>query len=143
GLVFIIWFSVALGFFAAGKPLLGGMVGYEMNDFLQDYGGKIGVFLLLLFGLIVILVRLFQFSPDKAVAYINDKGKSLATECKKDRTVKTDTDSDLENDISFTPKKEETPVVIDTDTHKKDIPVLAKEDDEGEFEVKVGAEEDT
>jgi len=36
GLVFIIWFSVALGFFASGQPLLGGMVGYEMNDFLQD-----------------------------------------------------------------------------------------------------------
>ena len=35
-----------------------------MNDFLQDYVGKIGVFLLLLFTLIVIMVRLFNFSPE-------------------------------------------------------------------------------
>ena len=144
GLVFIIWLSVALGFFASGKPLLGGMVGYEMNDFLQDYGGKVGVFLLLLFGLIVILVRLFQFSPDKAVAYINDKGKSLATEFKNGKTTKVD-NNDRENDILFTEKeeKEETTVVIDTYTHKKDIPVLANEDNDEEFEVKVGPEEET
>lgn len=143
GLVFIIWFSVALGFFASGQPLLGGMVGYEMNDFLQDYGGKVGVFLLLLFGLIVILVRLFQFSPDKAVAYINDKGKSLASEFKNGKTVKADNYSDSEKDVEYTVEKEETPVIIDTYTHKKDIPVLAKEDDEGDFEVKVGPVEDT
>ena len=42
-LVFIIWISITLGFFAIDKPLLGGLVGYEMNDFLQDYAGKIGV----------------------------------------------------------------------------------------------------
>jgi len=142
GLVFIIWFSVALGFFASGQPLLGGMVGYEMNDFLQDYGGKVGVFLLLLFGLIVILVRLFQFSPDKAVAYLNDKGKSLASEFKNGKSAKVD-DGDRENDILYSKEKEETPVVIDTYTHKKDITVLETEDDEEEFEVKVGAEEDT
>ena len=142
GLVFVIWFSIALGFFASGKPLLGGMVGYEMNDFLQDYGGKVGVFLLLLFGLIVILVRLFQFSPDKAVAYLNEKGKSLATEFKNGKTVKVN-DNDRENDILYSEEKDETPIVIDTYTHKKDIPVLAKEEDEGEFEVKVGPEEDT
>ncbi|MCM4153633.1 DNA translocase FtsK [Arenibacter sp. N53] len=141
GLVFIIWFSVALGFFAASKPLLGGMVGYEMNDFLQDYGGKVGVFLLLLFGLIVVLVRLFQFSPDKTVAYLNNKGKSLASEFKSVKTPKTD--NAKENDILYTEEKVETPIVIDTYTHKKDIPVLEKEGDDGEFQVNVGKEEET
>ncbi|MBT8321253.1 MAG: DNA translocase FtsK 4TM domain-containing protein, partial [Eudoraea sp.] len=63
GLVFLIWTSMALGFFALEKPLLGGLIGYEMNNFLQDYTGKIGVLLLLLFGLTIILVRLFRFSP--------------------------------------------------------------------------------
>src|SRR5690606_17589175 len=68
GIILVLWFSIALGFFATNQPLLGGSVGYEMNNFLQDYGGKIGVFLLLLFGLIIILVRLFQFSPDTTIA---------------------------------------------------------------------------
>lgn len=35
-----------------------------MNDFLQDYTGKIGVFLILIFVLMVILVRLFNFTPE-------------------------------------------------------------------------------
>ncbi|MBC8768099.1 DNA translocase FtsK 4TM domain-containing protein [Arenibacter sp. BSSL-BM3] len=141
GLVFIIWFSIALGFFASAKPLLGGMVGYEMNDFLQDYAGKVGVFLLLLFGLIVILVRLFQFSPDKAVAYINTKGKSLASEFKNGKAPIAD--NDRENDILYTEEKVETPIVIDTYTHKKDIPPLEKEGEDEEFEVKVGPVEET
>ena len=64
GLVGVIWGSIALGFFAADFPLLGGLVGYEMNDFLQDYTGKIGVFLILIFILMVILVRLFNFTPE-------------------------------------------------------------------------------
>ena len=62
GLVFIIWISVALGFFAYERPLLGGLIGYEMNDFLQDYMGKIGVLLLLMFVLTIIMVRLFKFN---------------------------------------------------------------------------------
>jgi len=145
GLVFIIWFSVAFGFFATTKPLLGGMVGYEMNDFLQDYGGKVGVFLLLLFGLIVILVRLFQFTPDKAVAYINSKGKSLTSEFK---NVKGPKKTDLAKEKTILEPEEEeeveTSVVIDTYTHKKDIPVLEKEEKEEDknFEVKVGNEEE-
>ena len=82
GLLFMIWISIALGFFAANRPLLGGLVGFEMNDFLQDYTGKLGVFLLLLFGLIFILVRLFKVSPDEIMAYLNQKKTSLATELK-------------------------------------------------------------
>ena len=82
GLMFMIWISIALGFFAANRPLLGGLVGYEMNDFLQDYTGKLGVFLLLLFGLIFILVRLFKVSPDEILANLNQKKSSLATELK-------------------------------------------------------------
>src|SRR5690606_8091304 len=128
---------------AAKKPLLGGLIGYEMNGFLQDYGGKIGVFLLLLFGLVVILVRLFQFSPDTALTYLNKKGKSLASEFNSTPTTT------QENKTSFTKEKDnererekELPLVIDTYTHKKDIPLLEKDDIDEDFQIKVGAEEE-
>ncbi|MCM4166466.1 DNA translocase SpoIIIE [Arenibacter antarcticus] len=144
GMVFIIWFSIALGFFAASKPLLGGMVGFEMNDFLQDYGGKVGVFLMLLFGLIIILVRLFQFSPDTAVNYINKKGKSLASELKSPPITKNNAPELSTNGGKMIAKEEEeSPIVINTYTHKKDIPALEKEDIEDDFQINVGAEEDT
>ncbi|NNG09627.1 MAG: DNA translocase FtsK [Arenibacter sp.] len=146
GLVFIIWISIAMGFFADEKPLLGGMVGYEMNDFLQDYGGKVGVFLLLLFGLIVILVRFFKFSPDTAVAYINTKGKSLATELKNRPATKSKDNvapQEKEESDEIPLDEEETPIVIDTYTHKKDIPVLKQEEEENDFKIEVGTEEET
>ncbi|MGS2764871.1 DNA translocase FtsK [Sinomicrobium sp. M5D2P9] len=65
GLLAILWFSVFFGFFAAKAPLLGGVVGYEMNDFLQDYIGKAGVILILLFGFIVFAVKKLKVTPEK------------------------------------------------------------------------------
>ncbi len=118
GLLFMVWISLALGFFAASQPLLGGLVGFEMNDFLQDYTGKIGVFLILLFGLIFILVRFFKLSPDEMLAYFNTTKKTLSPDLKK-----TQSGSDLLLDV----KEKEMPMVIDTYTHKKDIPPIEKE----------------
>jgi S-DNA-T family DNA segregation ATPase FtsK/SpoIIIE len=123
GLVFLIWTSVALGFFANDLPLLGGLVGYEMNDFLQDYTGKIGVFLLLLFGLTVILVRLFKITPDGAAQYIKRKTASSSPHSGKVKST-----GEEETIIP----EDETPVVIDTYTHKKDIPHLDPEKAETE-----------
>ncbi|MGB5666728.1 MAG: DNA translocase FtsK [Maribacter sp.] len=127
GMVFAIWISITLGFFADEKPLLGGLVGYEMNDFLQDYTGKIGVFLLLLFGLIFILVRLFHFTPDGIFNYFKSKKESLASEFKKKP-------NELGSTIEFD-KEDNSPVIVDTYTHKKDIPPLNKEEAKEDFEV--------
>ena len=120
GLVFLIWTSIALGFFAYSQPLLGGLVGYEMNDFLQDYTGKIGVLLLLIFGLMVILVRLFKFSPEAIGEYIKTKSSALKTDFKTKKEVDT-------AETIVLPVEEETPIVIDTYTHKEDIPPLHPE----------------
>ena len=87
GLVFAIWISIALGFFAYEQPLLGGLIGYEMNDFLQDYVGKIGVLLLLLFGLTVILVRLFKWTPEGMASFFKKKTSGIAKEFKKSAPV--------------------------------------------------------
>ena len=135
GLVFIIWISITLGFFAEKRPLLGGIVGYEMNDFLQDYAGKIGVFLLLLFGLTIILVRLFHFTPEAIINFFNQKRNSITADFKRKQAATVTEDSDLEE---FIPDKEETPQIIDTYTHKKDIPPLQLDDSEDGFKVEVG-----
>ncbi len=133
GLIFVIWISISLGFFANEKPLLGGLVGYEMNDFLQDYAGKIGVFLLLLFGLIFILVRLFHFTPDGIFNYLRSKKESIATELKGTSTM---TDSTIEFK-----KEDNSPIILDSYTHKEDIPLLVKEEVKGDFEVNLPNEE--
>ena len=60
----IIIVSVLFGFFATSLPELGGTIGYEMNLFSQDYLGKTGTLLVLLFGLIIYLIfkiNIYQF----------------------------------------------------------------------------------
>jgi len=140
GLIFMIWISIALGFLADTRPLLGGLIGYEMNDFLQDYTGKIGVFLLLLFGLTFILVRFFEFTPDGVVRFFKSKTASLSSDFK--GSPKTNTTTIGSDDILINAEKE-TPVTIDTYTHKKDIPALEKEKQANDgFEVNVPVEEE-
>ncbi|MDO6808177.1 DNA translocase FtsK [Zobellia galactanivorans] len=143
GLIFMIWISIALGFFAETKPLLGGLVGYEMNDFLQDYTGKIGVVLILIFGLIFILVRFFKLTPEGVASAFKKKTSSLKSELKS--TGEADpTTAPAPAKEAVTKAEKEEPIVLDTYTHKKDIPPLKTEVEPiDDFEVTVPVEEET
>ncbi|MFK7001521.1 DNA translocase FtsK [Flavobacterium oreochromis] len=61
----IIILSILFGFFSTSLPELGGVVGFEMNSFLQDYLGKAGTLLTLLFGIVIYLVFKIRISPEK------------------------------------------------------------------------------
>ncbi|MGB6153124.1 MAG: DNA translocase FtsK 4TM domain-containing protein [Pricia sp.] len=144
GLIFMIWISIALGFLADTRPLLGGLVGYEMNDFLQDYTGKIGVILILIFGLTFILVRFFKFTPDGMARGIKATTAGLSSGLKRNPETSPTTDNTttgLDNTLLNTEK--EAPLTVDTYTHKKDIPSLEKEKrPKDDFEVSVPVEEE-
>ena len=139
GLLFIIWISIALGFFATSSPLLGGLIGFEMNDFLQDYAGKIGVLLLLVFGLIFILVRLFEITPEGISSFFNSRKEAISTEFKASKERKAAKD----NDTLTTSFDDDVPIILDTYTHKTEIPHLEKEDDLKDFEINTPEPEET
>jgi len=123
GLTGLIWLSVALGFFAGSLPLLGGLIGYEVNDFLQDYTGKIGVFLLLMFVFVVILVRLFNFTPEGVARMFRSTGKKVGTP---DRGLGTQVDLEEDESGGIVLKVDrEPPPKVETYTHKNDIPPLS------------------
>ncbi|MFD2098451.1 DNA translocase FtsK [Flagellimonas iocasae] len=126
GLTGIIWVSVALGFFAIDQPLLGGLIGYEMNDFLQDYTGKIGVFLILVFVLMVIMVRLFNFTPEGAANFFRKQREQIKSDFQKTSSVSDETEESEEHSLDLSPEDNE-PIKVDTYTHKKDIPPLTNE----------------
>ncbi|WP_432671046.1 DNA translocase FtsK [Flavobacterium sp. SM2513] len=67
--------AVIFGFFATKLPELGGIIGFEMNDYLQDYLGKTGALLVLIFGFIIFLIFRIKVSPD-AVKNIFEKTKN-------------------------------------------------------------------
>ena len=56
--------SIIFGFFATKLPELGGVIGFEMNDYLQDYLGKTGALLVLVFGVVIFLIFRIKVSPD-------------------------------------------------------------------------------
>ena len=63
GLVITLWFSLFFGYFFT-NPILGGVIGYEMTDFIGIYIGDIGVLTLLIFGLIGFLVLRLKLTPE-------------------------------------------------------------------------------
>jgi len=76
----IIVISVLFGFFATSAPELGGTIGYELNLFLQDYIGKTGTLLTLLFGLIIYLIFKIKLSPEKIQSYFDSTKKEFKSE---------------------------------------------------------------
>ncbi|MEA9415104.1 DNA translocase FtsK [Flavobacterium sp. PL02] len=86
----IIIISVLFGFFATSAPELGGTIGYELNLFLQDYIGKTGTLLSLLFGLIIYLIFKIKISPDKIQAFFDNTKKELRSDLNAASSLNTD-----------------------------------------------------
>jgi len=89
----IIIVSILFGFFATSAPELGGTIGYELNLFLQDYIGKTGTLLTLLFGLIVYLIFKIKVSPEKIQSYFDSTKNELKSELKAVKTVQQEPES--------------------------------------------------
>jgi len=73
----IIILSVLFGFFATSLPELGGTIGYELNLFSQDYIGKTGTFLALIFGLIIYIIFKLQVSQEKVQSFFENTKKEI------------------------------------------------------------------
>ena len=76
----IIIVSVLFGFFATSLPELGGTIGYELNLFSQDYIGKTGTLLVLIFGLIIYLIFKIKLSPEKIQSFFENTKKEIKTD---------------------------------------------------------------
>lgn len=73
----IVILSVMFGFFATSLPELGGTIGYELNLFSQDYIGKMGTLLVLVFGLILYLIFKIKVSPEKIKSFFERTQKEI------------------------------------------------------------------
>jgi len=64
-IIIMVWLSVGLAFFKPDYPLMAGKVGFEVNEFLQIYVGRTGVFLILLITFLVFIISRFKITPEK------------------------------------------------------------------------------
>ena len=69
--------SIIFGFFATSAPELGGVIGYEMNLLSQDYIGKTGTLLVLIFGLVIYLIFKIKVSPESIHNFIENSKKEI------------------------------------------------------------------
>lgn len=76
----IIILSVLFGFFATSLPELGGVIGYELNLFSQDYIGKTGTLLVLLFGIVIYMIFKIKISPEKIKTYFENTKKEIKSD---------------------------------------------------------------
>lgn len=101
GLLLMVWFSVFFGFFHTEIALLGGVIGYEMNDYMQDYIGATGTALILAFVMIFYLVMRLKITPDAIVSAFKSSKTTLkdeletSMEIEKERTISSS--PDIEN----------------------------------------------
>jgi S-DNA-T family DNA segregation ATPase FtsK/SpoIIIE len=79
GLLVMAWISVFFGFFS-DNTILSGVIGFEMNDFLQDYLGLIGTILVMTFLAIVYLVIRLKLTPEHLSSLAQRTKRDLASD---------------------------------------------------------------
>ncbi|AZQ44672.1 FtsK/SpoIIIE family DNA translocase [Nonlabens ponticola] len=113
GLLLMVWVSVFLGFFHERNALLGGKVGYELNDFLQDYIGLIGAILVMALTAIIYMVMRLKLTPEKISNYFKSKAADIKSDFKDDEAPATEI-TELEEDWkSNTVEGKETPLTVE------------------------------
>ena len=78
-MLYMMCLSVFFGFYHLDSPLLGGLVGFEINSFLVAYLGNVGVAGLLIFSVIAILVLQWRLTPEKALLFFHSLFKKVET----------------------------------------------------------------
>ncbi|MCM4155662.1 DNA translocase FtsK [Gramella sp. AN32] len=98
GALVMIWLSIFFGFFAEENALLGGKIGYETNDYLQDYLGFFGTVLLLTFLFIIYLVIRLKVTPEMIGDYFRKSKAELdAARAKREEEIQiSETDEELD-----------------------------------------------
>ncbi|MDB9755686.1 DNA translocase FtsK [Winogradskyella sp.] len=100
GTLIVIWLSIFFGFFTHKYDLLGGTIGYEMNHYFQDYIGKIGTALLLLFGLITYLAIRFKVTGDTIVSLFKSAKRNIENEINTTETIESNQTFVVDNSLT-------------------------------------------
>ncbi|PCI08977.1 MAG: cell division protein FtsK [Flavobacteriaceae bacterium] len=77
GVLGMTWFSMFFGFFTTGNSLLSGIVGYELNNYIEPFLGRVGIMLVLIFTLLTYLAIRFKLTFYHLVGLFKSKKKEV------------------------------------------------------------------
>jgi S-DNA-T family DNA segregation ATPase FtsK/SpoIIIE len=80
GILGMLWLSITLAFLVPKNPILGGVVGFELNNYLQQFLGKTGLLLSLLFLLVSYMVIRFKLTPELVKSSLKKNIDDIQTE---------------------------------------------------------------
>lgn len=150
GLLLTIWLAITLGFFNDYSSNLSGVIGFEFNDFIQDYIGFIGTVLLLTFVLIVYLVVRLNVTPEKIGHTVRKSRENLKEEFKpvvseeKEQVQKTEkpTPKEIVKTPEITSEKTTKPEPVSTAPEPVKTTIEAKNETDVTMEVEQAPEEE-
>lgn len=126
GLYLMLILSIGLGFFASSHPILGGMVGYELNDIAADFIGKTGTILVLSFLFIIYLVVRLKLTPQHIANLF--KSKSISEDLEDLKTTPEEKSiEELDVESNYT-EKDKTPADQSNDADIENSFVLNEDD---------------
>ncbi|ARV14490.1 DNA translocase FtsK [Polaribacter sp. SA4-12] len=128
-LIAMLWLSVCLGFSHSNYALLSGIIGFEINEYLQAFIGKTGLVILLSFFFIAYIVLRYKVTFDKYLEnYKKNREKRRAEELIEKESVNDIVSSTSTNEALKTETKEETKTItLKTDKKEKSVVELSLE----------------
>lgn len=155
GILVMIWLSIFCGFFAGKNSIFSGVIGFEMNDFLQDYLGFIGAVLVMMFLAIVYAVLRLKMTPEKVLASLQRTKKEInedfATAKVSSETPSAENNIEVKNTLetglkpSVSDNKStslSSGETVKTETPKEEIIILKSSEDDIAMEVETVSEEE-
>ena len=110
-----IWISIFCGYFISNK-IYAGVFGFEIKNLIINFSGEIGLILLLLFGIIVFLITVLNFTPIKLFNFLGSIIKILKEKIKRNNSIGIETIDDNQDIIN-----EENSFVFENDVDKDEI----------------------
>ena len=92
-LLLLIWSTILSGYLKSYLPIQAGLVGFEVNLFLESYIGRIGILLILIFSFIISIAILFNVTPSGTLDLITSFFKTKESDV-------LESDIKLEEDIN-------------------------------------------
>ena len=128
--------TIFLGFFSDTNPLMGGLVGFEINSFLVSYLGSTGLMSILVFTIVFILVVQWRLTPEKVITFFNALFKSNKPTQSEEVPIENSLDMEIDTFVSEATAATEVSIKVD-DSTPQPIDAITKNQEEEEVKMEV------
>ena len=128
-LLLLIWTTILSGYLRSYFPVQSGIVGFEVNLFLESYIGRLGILLILTFSFIISIAILFNITPSGILDLITNLFKAKESDI---LNSEIDLEEDNNDEIKQNDNLTEDDTQVDNNIESEDISIEVEEINEEE-----------